>query len=200
MIRRPPRSTLFPYTTLFRSIEPIAVAYDSGNCSCIVFSILGCLLDISKTVVASSFYENTIWSETIAEAKIAFHAHVGPMQLVFDILGIIKRMGSSRQRLLARGVGIKSAVAARYLFSGKQEPYKWACIHINAPGRRVKIPAKFRQQRHYQIIQFGFTLVIGIKIEWGLPWRIHPCNLAGRGDGLQSVFFAPLGRVFDHRL
>src|SRR5258708_24302404 len=24
MIRRPPRSTLFPYTTLFRSIEPLA--------------------------------------------------------------------------------------------------------------------------------------------------------------------------------
>src|SRR5256885_2987364 len=26
MIRRPPRSTLFPYTTLFRSIRPLAVA------------------------------------------------------------------------------------------------------------------------------------------------------------------------------
>src|SRR5690348_17659871 len=25
MIRRPPRSTLFPYTTLFRSFEPVAV-------------------------------------------------------------------------------------------------------------------------------------------------------------------------------
>src|SRR2546430_10740986 len=25
MIRRPPRSTLFPYTTLFRSVEPIGV-------------------------------------------------------------------------------------------------------------------------------------------------------------------------------
>src|SRR2546429_4288754 len=24
MIRRPPRSTLFPYTTLFRSVEPVA--------------------------------------------------------------------------------------------------------------------------------------------------------------------------------
>src|SRR3712207_8574502 len=24
MIRRPPRSTLFPYTTLFRSVEPLA--------------------------------------------------------------------------------------------------------------------------------------------------------------------------------
>src|SRR6267154_4636759 len=27
MIRRPPRSTLFPYTTLFRSLEPIAAVY-----------------------------------------------------------------------------------------------------------------------------------------------------------------------------
>src|SRR3989454_10863200 len=36
MIRRPPRSTLFPYTTLFRSLNPSirivsrAVAYDAG--------------------------------------------------------------------------------------------------------------------------------------------------------------------------
>src|SRR5690349_23818007 len=27
MRRRPPRSTLFPYTTLFRSVEPFAVAH-----------------------------------------------------------------------------------------------------------------------------------------------------------------------------
>src|SRR3712207_8216629 len=26
MIRRPPRSTLFPYTTLFRSVEPVGTA------------------------------------------------------------------------------------------------------------------------------------------------------------------------------
>src|SRR3712207_7088019 len=32
MIRRPPRSTLFPYTTLFRSLlEPHAVAQDRGD-------------------------------------------------------------------------------------------------------------------------------------------------------------------------
>src|SRR3712207_8727974 len=30
MIRRPPRSTLFPYTTLFRSWEPIGVEFDEG--------------------------------------------------------------------------------------------------------------------------------------------------------------------------
>src|SRR5687767_15324762 len=28
MIRRPPRSTLFPYTTLFRSVEPVAPECD----------------------------------------------------------------------------------------------------------------------------------------------------------------------------
>src|SRR3712207_9581560 len=31
MIRRPPRSTLFPYTTLFRSINTHCSAYDKGG-------------------------------------------------------------------------------------------------------------------------------------------------------------------------
>src|SRR5258707_8585358 len=36
MIRRPPRSTLFPYTTLFRSREKVAIArvYTSPWCRC----------------------------------------------------------------------------------------------------------------------------------------------------------------------
>src|SRR3712207_9338548 len=31
MIRRPPRSTLFPYTTLFRSVAAVAVVGDPGR-------------------------------------------------------------------------------------------------------------------------------------------------------------------------
>src|SRR2546430_13664223 len=31
MIRRPPRSTLFPYTTLFRSLSPKQPLYDTGQ-------------------------------------------------------------------------------------------------------------------------------------------------------------------------
>src|SRR5256885_4392079 len=31
MIRRPPRSTLFPYTTLFRSIEPGRAGHEPGD-------------------------------------------------------------------------------------------------------------------------------------------------------------------------
>src|SRR2546422_6182077 len=33
MIRRPPRSTLFPYTTLFRSVAAIARSAGHGRCS-----------------------------------------------------------------------------------------------------------------------------------------------------------------------
>src|SRR2546425_6220819 len=33
MIRRPPRSTLFPYTTLFRSFDLIAASFFPGNSS-----------------------------------------------------------------------------------------------------------------------------------------------------------------------
>src|SRR3712207_7361182 len=31
MIRRPPRSTLFPYTTLFRSLEPLRQGHPGGQ-------------------------------------------------------------------------------------------------------------------------------------------------------------------------
>src|SRR3712207_8017714 len=41
MIRRPPRSTLFPYTTLFRSFVPVPCCFD--HCSFVVcFEIRDC--------------------------------------------------------------------------------------------------------------------------------------------------------------
>jgi len=47
------------------------MTFDSSSCSCIVFSIPGIFLDISETVITSSLYEKTIWTEIIAEANIA---------------------------------------------------------------------------------------------------------------------------------
>src|SRR5256885_8369411 len=38
MIRRPPRSTLFPYTTLFRSWGPRSAAYRSPSLRCHIIS------------------------------------------------------------------------------------------------------------------------------------------------------------------
>src|SRR3712207_8038319 len=43
MIRRPPRSTLFPYTTLFRSMDGISqvkMLDHSGNIGCIVIHVM----------------------------------------------------------------------------------------------------------------------------------------------------------------
>src|SRR2546430_13523761 len=45
MIRRPPRSTLFPYTTLFRSTECYVSAI---NVSCLLFSLSLLLVDTSR--------------------------------------------------------------------------------------------------------------------------------------------------------
>src|SRR5690348_18129368 len=36
MVRRPPRSTLFPYTTLFRSNDTVDLVFSSGNGVCVV--------------------------------------------------------------------------------------------------------------------------------------------------------------------
>src|SRR2546430_11582074 len=43
MIRRPPRSTLFPYTTLFRSIEPLLVFLRGRR------PLRGCCTNIEQT-------------------------------------------------------------------------------------------------------------------------------------------------------
>src|SRR4029434_6974447 len=39
MIRRPPRSTLFPYTTLFRSWPPTHTAHGSGRAVCVCLCV-----------------------------------------------------------------------------------------------------------------------------------------------------------------
>src|SRR2546430_3301937 len=55
MIRRPPRSTLFPYTTLFRSRPPIANAPLSYRES-------GCVLDVESwcASMAGRFHEEDV--------------------------------------------------------------------------------------------------------------------------------------------
>src|SRR5256885_6992220 len=42
MIRRPPRSTLFPYTTLFRSLQRHCMSMDPGSCQPATVGSLDC--------------------------------------------------------------------------------------------------------------------------------------------------------------
>src|SRR5258707_13830317 len=51
MIRRPPRSTLFPYTTLFRSIAEVATAIAGGDLSRkITVDVRGEILQLKETL------------------------------------------------------------------------------------------------------------------------------------------------------
>src|SRR5260370_13530982 len=59
MIRRPPRSTLFPYTTLFRSS-----AHGNGGAIC-----------------ASNAYRGSTWGSTFAAARGSAEAHRRPATL-----------------------------------------------------------------------------------------------------------------------
>src|SRR2546430_6677801 len=56
MIRRPPRSTLFPYTTLFRSLQIMLVP-------------LGCPYDAAARVLKGKTLENSLPESALAEAR-----------------------------------------------------------------------------------------------------------------------------------
>src|SRR3712207_8282824 len=48
MIRRPPRSTLFPYTTLFRSASSLLMMTPIGGCG---FLLMGLIADCTNLVI-----------------------------------------------------------------------------------------------------------------------------------------------------
>src|SRR3712207_7120433 len=70
MIRRPPRSTLFPYTTLFRSVygDCLRSIADIGNFYDIAFRSVEFKVSvhIGYRAVGSSFYENTYTDQRLA--------------------------------------------------------------------------------------------------------------------------------------
>src|SRR3712207_6312177 len=74
MIRRPPRSTLFPYTTLFRSIEriPIKVAViNNGN--------LGMVRQ----------WQNLFYSQRYSQTDLGTHTRIPDFLLLAEALGCV---------------------------------------------------------------------------------------------------------------
>src|SRR5258708_25529034 len=66
MIRRPPRSTLFPYTTLFRSFLP-SHDYDDGGPMKLFFRRLCLGLGVSTVLATSAFAQNPLTWQQIRE-------------------------------------------------------------------------------------------------------------------------------------
>src|SRR5258707_3060025 len=104
MIRRPPRSTLFPYTTLFRSILQIArqVGY-APNLAARALSVAKANTKIGVCVPREiHFFYDQLWSGILEEARRAAHLGVQFVNRPMGILG--ERDTDALTKLLASGV------------------------------------------------------------------------------------------------
>src|ERR1017187_3276653 len=68
MIRRPPRSTLFPYTTLFRSTVIVGTPADSGNCF-----PFGCNYDLQTNGQYQQVYTHSLFTGPITITGLEFY-------------------------------------------------------------------------------------------------------------------------------
>src|SRR5438105_15906634 len=71
MIRRPPRSTLFPYTTLFRSVEAVFMPSEGRQTICISTQA-GCAVDCHFCLTAQlGLIRNLAAGEIVAQVLVA---------------------------------------------------------------------------------------------------------------------------------
>src|SRR3989454_5354893 len=99
MIRRPPRSTLFPYTTLFRSLRQDATAFVLvGTIALSIVQV--CQLEVAYAVLFD------VWSKSV---KHQFLAPIGIRHLTLGswIVGILRGLG----------IFVILAVLARWAFA-----------------------------------------------------------------------------------
>src|SRR5437868_9988753 len=82
MIRRPPRSTLFPYTTLFRSMQNINQAIDQGRQLSFNFDF-----DVLTTGPAAMNAGNAVFVATHRiTTKTRSEEHTSELQSRFDLV------------------------------------------------------------------------------------------------------------------
>src|SRR3712207_3260139 len=136
MIRRPPRSTLFPYTTLFRSYADVLSRYDgqiirsvqyAGIATIAAFAIsyplayviafrAGRWRNLLLLMVVAPFFTNYL-IRTIAWQTIL--ADEGPVTRALDAVGALSVLGSlgmvTGDRLLATPLAVVAGITYNYL-------------------------------------------------------------------------------------
>src|SRR2546427_9505178 len=113
MIRRPPRSTLFPYTTLFRSVEGSLWWLVAAEFALAIFgSVLGRTIDYLDALLADNYtrhvsiqvmkhaadldllaYENPVFYDRLERARVQ----------ATDRLGMIQSLGRLIQQVITAG-------------------------------------------------------------------------------------------------
>src|SRR5450830_2126383 len=118
MIRRPPRSTLFPYTTLFRSILGV------GTAAVLIGVIRTATLDQAKGLTSANADSNPVGVARVIFGQDIFAFEVVGVLLITAALGAL--VLTHRQRLVPR-VGQKERADARIAAGGGLAP-------LAAPG------------------------------------------------------------------
>ena len=114
MIRRPPRSTLFPYTTLFRSYySRYIVARKLDNCemSTIVKELeeVFCMLGIPHSIVSdnASYYKGEMFQKFLSRWDIS---HVTSAPLKSQSNGEAERAVQTVKRLMEKNMNLQAAL------------------------------------------------------------------------------------------
>src|SRR5256885_14505777 len=116
MIRRPPRSTLFPYTTLFRS----GGAWQTGQrdfllCPLLLLAALG----VSRWVERPGDRSSLVWGGLALGAGMTVKPHAGLFAAMLLVVVVVAARGTGRSAALAAvlfaasGAGGPSAGAGR---------------------------------------------------------------------------------------
>src|SRR5256886_11489331 len=93
MIRRPPRSTLFPYTTLFRSVEDQRPAASRSDVATYVSEVLTAPVKISGAPVANLVAST---SGTDSEDRKSTRLNSSHSQISYAVFCLKKNKGESR--------------------------------------------------------------------------------------------------------
>src|SRR5256885_12326404 len=80
MIRRPPRSTLFPYTTLFRSSIVTRVRSYGQTHLCPVVTLLGDIFDISDNNIRAGHEVWSCWTGAALHRRHRSEEHTSELQ------------------------------------------------------------------------------------------------------------------------
>src|SRR5256885_8754148 len=109
MIRRPPRSTLFPYTTLFRSVKALRT-FTEGRSPATVASVKTTVGEVMTTKVRTA--SPATHFRELAEILTSLHVSALP---VVDADGIVVGVVSEADLMLKELIGIHAPAFATVL-------------------------------------------------------------------------------------
>src|SRR5256885_2654798 len=122
MIRRPPRSTLFPYTTLFRSQQTVNIMTLGG-----LALAIGILVDMS-TVVIENIHTHLGRGKAVGRAGVDSGREVA-LPLLIAMLCVLAvfvpaffMVGAARAMFLPLSLAVGFSMVASYLLSGTWVP------------------------------------------------------------------------------